>query len=281
VNFLLGTLLIILFLFPGFIFRASYLNVLHGRSFRSTFVEELLFSLVPSILIHVLVIVFTLLLTDFSVKGFYFLMINHEQASNWMTNWDILKLIAYCILTYILGYGFGFMFRRYVVERLNWDINIPIFRIRNEWYYILKGFLFQIQRRSGRTWQMFAEPDEIRVDALFEIGKESFIYRGKLENFVLSKEDGIDRLYLSEVTRRRLEHDENESESKKEEIKKKPQGDYIKREGDKLKLEIRSGGIPERPRSIIDPRYYTIPGNTFVLPFREIKNLNITYIFIE
>src|SRR5215211_1438611 len=109
-NFILGTLLIILFLFPGFIFRVSYLGVSHGRSFKSSIMEELFFSVVPCLLIHLLFIPVTFLF-GFDVDGFYLLMINNANATDWMENTNFVQILFYFLTTFSLGFLCGILFR--------------------------------------------------------------------------------------------------------------------------------------------------------------------------
>lgn len=256
-NFLLGTLLIILFLFPGFLFRSWYLNVRHGRSFKSSFVEELLFSIVPTILIH-LILSPVVIWLGFNLDGFYLIMINNPAGIDWIANPDFYKILLYCLGTYLLGAVGGLAVRK-LAEGLNWDINIPLFRTRNEWYFVLSGFFIHVGRR-----RIFVESDVVKIDAVVELNKDAYIYRGTLSDFVLSKEDGIDRIYLSNVVRRRLILDE----------RREPQ---ISEESKTVGTQL----LPNKGEEYFDERYYQIPGNTFVLPYREIKSLNITYVLIE
>ncbi|WP_336516040.1 hypothetical protein [Pollutibacter soli] len=286
-NFLLGTIIIILLLFPGFLFRSVYLNVEHGRTFKSSLVEELLFSLVPNVLIHSCLLLFILNRTDFSLDGFYLILINHRDGTDYLDIWEILFFLLYCLTSFFVAIVTGYFFRLLSVGQ-NWQINIPIFRIRNEWYYTLAGQYLQPPLRSTifqriflrRFRRQFVRPDRILIDALVEINKEAFLYRGRLERFVLSKEDGIDRLYLTDVKRRKFSDEKPDVKSEREKLEEFGELDKL------LDSPINMEDVSESDSAalmelLIDKRYYNIPGNNLILPYSEIKNLNIIYIFLD
>ncbi len=88
----------------------------------------------------------------------------------------------------------------------------------------------------------------IQVDALINSSEGNFIYSGILENFFLSKDNGLDRIYLSNVYRRRLKDD--------------------------LDADVPNVGYLARHQ---DTRYYSMPGYLFVATYDKIINMNITY----
>jgi hypothetical protein len=272
-NFLLATLIIILLLFPGFLFRAQYLNVSHGRTFRSTLIEELLFSIIPCIIIH-LPLIHLAFCYSLSAEGFYLLMINNPEAINYIDQEAFLGLLYYFLGSFFLALLLGSSFR-YISELFNWEINVPMLRIRNEWYYKLTG-TFLINSKSKR--RRYAPARQVNVDVVVELNKDAYIYRGTLEYFVLSKEDGIDRLFLKNAKRRKLSFDASE---------KKAQGENVKGEEEKiLKIFEQAISLDDDDKfDLIEKfdknEYYNIPGDEIIIPYREIKNLNLTYVFVE
>ena len=270
-NFLLGTLLIILLLFPGFIFRAGYLNVPYGRTFKSTIVEELFFSIVPSIVIHIAILPFAFWI-GFNLQGFYLIMINNAEGTRYIEKYDLLQFILYCVATYIVGFFLGILTRR-GIEKLNWEINFPLFRIRNEWYYQLTGFF--ITNPDNR--RNFVRADQVEVNVVVELDKTAYLYKGQLADFVLSKEDGIDRLFIKNAKRKKLEF-----------IKKADTTQSIENsdnEGSLLKALLETGEISlddDTQKELIDKidddkDYYEIPGDSIIVPYKEVKNLNLIY----
>ena len=51
--------------------------------------------------------------------------------------------------------------------------------------------------------------DFVWVDLMVQVNEGTIIYTGVLNDYVLSKENGLDRIYLSEVVRRYLGDDHN------------------------------------------------------------------------
>ena len=79
---------------------------------------------------------------------------------------------------------------------------------------------------------------------LVETKEGSVLYCGLLDEFYLS-EDGVDRICLYEVYCRRFDQDIKDSE--------------------------------RMPNKSFDERYYKMPGDLFVIPYSQIRNLNLTY----
>ena len=76
----------------------------------------------------------------------------------------------------------------------------------------------------------------------------TIIYTGILADYVLSKDGGIDRIYLTNVKRRYLRDD-------------KLNQPHSNDDGDE--------------------RYYYLPGQFFIVPYSQVINLHITYYKIE
>jgi hypothetical protein len=129
---------------------------------------------------------------------------------------------------------------RFLVEKTHLDIPLHSLRYNNDWYYLLTG---RMMNKAG--WKSKSNPVKyVFVDVLTETKEGNVLYCGFLESYYLSK-DGLDRICLSEVYRRRFNED--------------------------LKQD-------ERPESKSDDeRYYKMPGDLFVIPYSQIRNLNLTY----
>ena len=129
---------------------------------------------------------------------------------------------------------------RLLVEQTHLDILFHSLRYNNDWYYLLTG---RVMSEVGWT-QKTDSVKYVFVDVLVETKEGSVLYCGLLDEFYLSK-DGVDRICLSEVYRRSFIDD-------------------IK-EGERL------------PDKSLDERYYRMPGDLFVIPYSQIRNLNLTY----
>src|SRR5688572_19780392 len=189
-NFLLGASIIILLLFPGLVFRLLYLNSRYTRGLSFGIVEELLFSLVPTLLIHLIFLPFTSFF-NFDLSRLYLMVISHPGGAESLNFFGLRGFMLYCLGTYTLAGLLGALTQR-VAMRLNWDINVPLFRIHNEWYYLLRGIFIE----SARGWRQFARIEDIKIDAVVDIAGTGYIFSGTLTDFVLSKNEGLDRIYL-------------------------------------------------------------------------------------
>jgi hypothetical protein len=171
-NFLLGASIIILLLFPGLVFRLAYYSSRHGRGFSFTLVEALVISIIPTALIHLICMPLTLKYgLDFS--KFYLIVISEKSAAPAISIAGVSGYLKYCLFTYTISAAAGIVVQR-LVRRFNLDINIPGFRIHNEWYYQLRGLIVPSRRRRFRR---FLQVDIIQLDALVESAKKPIYIR--------------------------------------------------------------------------------------------------------
>lgn len=112
-------------------------------------------------------------------------------------------------------------------------------RFNNDWHYVLSG-----RNLNTDDTGPVQEVKAVYVDVLVETKEGSVLYCGLLDEFYLS-EDGVDRICLYEVYRRRFDQDIKDSE--------------------------------RMPNKSFDERYYKMPGDLFVIPYSQIRNLNLTY----
>lgn len=96
-----------------------------------------------------------------------------------------------CYLTTVVGaFGIGSILRRLVwATRL--DIYLPVLRLKAEWYYILLG------RKPGVPRNILPQ-----ADILVEHSEDkSRLYVGVVSGFEISKDGGIEKLYLKAASR--------------------------------------------------------------------------------
>ncbi len=249
-NVALSTLILFLFLIPGFLFRRFYYTGEFSKQyFKQNFTDLIFPTLIPSLLFHAVGIY---LINHGPLANNYIL--NVEVISGLISgvaNYDQVNHSLHNIYTYsdaILGYFFyisllsgatGFLVR-VLVRNLKLDRKLKIFRFQNEWHYIFSGEILDFPRVPGKAEDL----DFTYVDALVKSDEGTIIYSGLLTEYVLSKEGGIDRLYLTDVKRRYLRNDEKEKPGE-------------------------------------ESKYYYMPGQFFVLPFQHVINLHITYYTVE
>lgn len=250
-NIAVGALVLLLLIFPGILFRYAYLSGPYARkNFQSSISDEVVLSLIPAFLIQTLgYIVFEHLFRiniDISLLIRLVSQLSLITASEFdIIEKSILLFSLYSILTCLFGFFSGKVFRG-LVARYSWDIKYHSLRFNNEWYYLLSGRILDFPGNNGNSQKI----DLVRIDALCESQGNSIIYSGILREFYLSKADGLDRIHLSNVYRRKLTDDSPQEYTAP-----------IEKE--------------------FDDRYYKMPGDIFVIPYQQIKNINISYYIIE
>lgn len=147
--------------------------------------------------------------------------------------------LNYTSATLIISGLLGYTARKFVI-RFKWDQKFSIFRINNEWYYLLTGKILDKNQKD--------DVEFVQIDALVNTAEGNFIYCGILENFMLSNDGGLDRLYLANVYRRKLKND--------------------------IKFQFNEQSIIDKK---FDDRYYNMPGQFFVLSYKDVINMNISY----
>lgn len=258
-NIAFGALMLLLLLIPGLFFRVAYLNVRYsGKSFKTTFVDETLLALAPAFIIQILGFLFVekILRMQVSLDTIYQLIISSVAFKNFEVIHHSLGLfLLYNILLWIVAWTFGYATRRFI-KHYKLHYKYPIFRFQNDWYHILRGSILNFPGYEGQT----SDIAFVWLDVVLETRDSSYIYSGIVQEFFLSKDEGLDRIYLINVRRRKLSDDlETVSEATATTTENSDTAD------DNL------------PAAEIDKRYYYMPGDLFVIPYSQIRSLNVTY----
>jgi len=143
---------------------------------------------------------------------------------------EIKSIVIYFVTIYAFAYALGKSFN-YIVLRFKLD-RFKIFRFDNVWYYLFKGYELEN-----------IEPDGVIISAVMEFAGQGYLYQGYLESFFYDKEGNLDRLVLTDASRRKIESDKSNPENQSTET-----------------------------------RFYPIDGDYFVLKYSEIKNLNVQFL---
>ena len=271
-NFLLNALLITLLLLPGVILRLTYLSILYSKkTFRSSFAEELLLSLLPTFIIQAAG--FLVVKNRIDINTFYLLLINSEKAIAKNLNADsISNFLLYCIVVYVLSALLGVLARKIVI-RYSLDVRIQLLRLYNDWYYHLWGFVSVDEK--GKKY--FTEADNVWLDVLVDNIDGSYIYSGWLYEFILSREEGLDFLCLNGVRRRKLSMDKPDGTASQQPASMRTFTDA----NDDINVSYDNyedgSDTVAQLNNYIDERYYDMPGQDFIIPYKEVKNINITY----
>lgn len=239
-NIALSTLVLVILLIPGFLFRRFYYSGEFSREyFKQNFSDLILPSLILSGIINTFCysIIYVLGFHSDAIPAISTLLSGTTDSSRVSEAINTLFLEFYPGLSYFLFAGligaFAGFFGKYLVRTYKLDRRYKLFRFQNEWHYLFTGEILDFQDIQGS-----AKTAELTfVDALVNTSEGSVIYSGILSSYVLSSSTGIDRIYLSDTRRRYLKNDDQND--------------------------------PER--------YYDMPGDFFVIFASQIINLHITY----
>ncbi len=271
-NLLFNALIITLLLLPGVILRLSYLSIFYSKkTFRSSFAEELLLSLLPTFIIQS--VGFLIIKNRINLETFYLLLINSDKTIQHNLNvTSIANFLLYCAIVYTFSAMLG-IYARKIVIKYSLDVRIPLLRLYNEWYYHLWGFV-SVNEKGKKS---FYETDNVWLDILVDNKDGSFIYSGWLYEFILSKEEGLDFLCLNGVRRRKLDKDEREEPT----LIKEGELEKLIESNDDINVSYDNyedkNVTVEQLNNYMDKRYYDMPGQNFIIPYKEVKNINIIY----
>lgn len=248
----LPTLTLLYLLAPGIVFRRFYYTgEFSAEYFKATF-SELLFSTVfHSFIINILCYATVMCYHPMDVDIFAILISGTDKSgevgtalSNLYTNKR--KILLFLLFTTSVG-AFGGLGTKFIVRKLKLDRRHRIFRFANKWHYLLSGEILDFPRFPGRSKDIHLR----YVDILVDSNAGPIIYSGVIKDYILNKEGGLDSIYLSEAKRRYLKDDHHDRST-----------------------DNADDGISQMTSS--NP-YYFLPGNLFVVPFEQIKNIHITY----
>lgn len=277
-NIAFSTILVFLFLLPGLAFRRLYFTGEFSKEyFRSSGFEIFFLGIIPAIAFHTigynsLPIILPLKIDLWFIhlniplrainlemigmlligKGSeaYVLHAFSNIAANF--NWIVLYNLGVTLVAGACG-----LIVKIIVRNMKLDRKIKILRFQNEWHYILSSEIldFPNVKRKSPYRKEGKKLSAVWVDALVDLGgKEGgALYSGILEDYKLSKDGGLELIYLTHANRRFIADDQL-ADSMKED---KPSRDDKKDE---------------------DPYYY-MPEHYFILKYSEIKNLNVFYGF--
>lgn len=246
-NLLVGSLLLFILIAPGIIFRYAYLQGTYAKqTFRVSAIDEIFWALAPALFFQFLGVIVLEAFFDYNVRiDFVYNLLTGEASG---IDFDIVKasflsFFIYTTILIVIAATAGFLIR-FVVRKLQLDLRYPFLRLNNEWYYLFSGEILDLLDAPGESKNI----EMIQIDALVNTGEGIMIYCGTLENYYLSKDNGLDRLYLSNVYRRKFQDDSG--------------------------TDPAPTGYAER---FLNDRYYSMPGDLFVITYDKIINLNITY----
>ncbi len=247
-NLAFGALFSFILLFPGFLFRNAYLGGPYARrTVASSLVDELVWSLAPAFVLQVLGYLFVEYVTPFDVNEIALYQLTTAQSSldKTILEQGIPGFFGYELSISLLAVSLGKWLNQ-GVKRYKLDCRYYFLRVDNDWFYLLTGRILDFPDMTGSGDDVSA----VHVDVVIEAKECSYLYTGVLATFYLSREQGLDRIYLKNVYRRKLADD----------------------------LLITDAPLTNKA---VDTRYYSMPGDLFVISYASIKTINVSYITMQ
>ncbi|KKM70728.1 hypothetical protein LCGC14_1437780 [marine sediment metagenome] len=157
-----------------------------------------------------------------------------------------LRMAAYFLSQLGAAHLFGHWASK-LVRAKKWDLAYEWLRFDNEWYYLLTGRL-SLLRHTWSGPDVPKIPDAVYASVVIDSGGVAQLYYGCVAHFIVGKDGHLDRLLLANSARRELSED------------RQPDREHCVGGGDD---------------------YYQIEGDYLVVPYEQIKNLNIEYVWLE
>jgi hypothetical protein len=246
-NLILGSILLFILISPGLIFRYSYLQGTYSKqTFKISAVDEIFWAVIPAFVFQLAGILIIIHFTIYQVRLDQLYQILTGADSEIDFNFILGSLpvfLVYILILIIIAAVLG-LSTRFIVRKFQLDLRYPFLKVNNEWYYLFSGEILDLLDTPGESKNV----EMIQIDVLVSTGDGTMVYSGTLENYFLSKDNGLDRIYLSNVYRRKMKDDLDRT---------KPNVGYLDR--------------------YLDERYYAMPGDLFVVTYDKIINLNVTY----
>lgn len=259
-NFTAGLLFVFLNIFlPGLIFLRFYFIGEFSKQFntRIPIIRLAFYSLIPGVLFFLLSIyIYGLFDSKFLVSGALDIYLNlsssnncfSESTSDFLNN-GLGAYIFFTTCTIIISGLFGFLIH-YLIRKFNFDKKYKVFRFKNYWYYIFSGEIVK-----------FPKFDRAITDIQIEgVDKDSDVIMAYAD--ILVNECGKSRMYTGYVLDYELEQD-NINSLDKIYLLDAHKYDYTQNQ----RLRFQSNHVKK-----------SIPGQLFVIDYKSVLNLNLTYL---
>jgi hypothetical protein len=244
-NLVLGSLLLFVLISPGLLFRFSYLQGTYAKlTFKVSAIEEIFWAVLFSFFLQLSAVLLIEYFSRYDVRvDIVIQMVTGNQNTDFsVVHQSIAGFMLYTLTLLLCSVVLGVTTRQ-IIRKSKLDLKFPFLRFGNEWHYLLTGEILYLQKGIEKS-----SITMIQLDVVVNSSEGNIIYTGTLTDFYLSKDNGLDRVYLGNVYRRKLKDD--------------------------LSPDKHNGGYLARH---LDERYYAMPGDLFVVTYDKIINLNITY----
>lgn len=242
-NIAFTTILLFIILAPGYLSRKAYSSSkLSVRDLNKNIVNELIWSIIPALTLHILFISiihnFTSYYIDFKSLGN--LIIGVKESSKVDESFRSLgdfkyAIFFYNLLLFTVSFFSGYLLRK-LVRYLKIDIKWRYFRFTNKWHYIFSGECLDFPDVPDN----YEEITDKIINILCRVNDKNVLYTGEFFNYYIDSKGDLEAVHLRNPIRRYLEKDDS-----------------------------------------TDSDYYVIPSRYLVIPNSDIININFRYFSLE
>ena len=210
-NLIYSTVLFFLLLFPGLLVRMGYFSSIYisRKIISKKPIDDLIYSLIPAILMHSAACGIVNNCSDYSIKLIYlghFIFGDKDKTDIIFGNLKetICPILAYNINLAIIGFCIGDIFRN-VVRITKADINIKFLRLSN-WFYYAKGEIILLSTPNFD----FHTLEYTVVDVLVKNTNETVLYTGIFKDYRIDQNGDVIYIILVKPYRKVLSNDNAE-----------------------------------------------------------------------
>ncbi len=215
-NIALAGIVILILLLPGIIFNKSYFSGEFSSQYTiKDFFGLLTNTLIPSLIVYVIIGIPITLISgyEYDFKTLLGLLSsNKDTVENAINNVELFRkeIISFnflmCLISLCLGHGF-----RSLVLNKNLDTRFPFLRFDNIWHYLITGKFILLRRSQIQLFKdTIQDVDITYVVALVNVAGNPYVYNGALVDYELSKDGGLNLIYLNGAKRKDISNPESE-----------------------------------------------------------------------
>jgi hypothetical protein len=271
-NIALNTIIyIIVFLFPGILFRKFYFSGKFGNQFeQGNLLERFLWILLSSV-----VCMLTVGLLFYSIEEYFDLQLlnnisfekiievfqslsQNKFPQAFSTKNDMHDFVILILAIYVISGFLGYLLFR-TIRVFSLDSWISILKFSNNWEYLAQAY------KANGVSKKFGDVHTTYVDVLTKSNNKEELYRGILHNFIIDKDNKLENIIISNCSKFISIENTKENKSKIKSIEK----------------SIKKGeNVYHLHKDFKDKKVFkkSIDGNLLVLSNENIINLNFTYI---
>lgn len=209
-NLAFTTILIFLIIAPGFLSRIAYnSSKLSVRDPNKNILNELTWSIIPSLSIHVIAIFlvefFSHYYIDFKQLGNLILGVKTdnkvEESFNQLREF-LIPIFFYNLAVFAFSFFSGYILRN-IIRFNRWDRKIRYLRFSNKWHYIFTGECLDFPDVPDK----FEEITDKIINVLCKVNDKTILYSGEYFNYYINSNGDLEAIHLKYPIRRYFKDD--------------------------------------------------------------------------